>query len=592
MATSGGPVDLLQVRGLSVSFRSRGRTTQAVSDLSFTVGAGETLAVVGESGSGKSVTALAIMRLVEREGGTIDKGSLLFRCGDRTVDLARLDDRQMRAYRGNEISMIFQEPMTSLNPVFTVGNQLVETIRRHRPVGARAAADLAAEALQRVRMTDPLRRLAQYPHELSGGMRQRVMIAMALACSPRLLIADEPTTALDATVQAEILDLIGELQQSSGMSVIFITHDMGVVAEIADRVVVLRQGERVEEADTRSLFGRPRAAYTRALLAAVPKLGSGAPAAVTVADGAPLMEVANLVTRFPVRTGPFKRLVARVHAVEDVSFTLHRGETLGLVGESGSGKSTIGRSILKLVEPTAGAIRLEGRDIAGLTRAAMMPVRRDMQMVFQDPYASLNPRLPVSELVTEPLAIHTRLTRRQRRDVAAELLRRVSLPPDALDRYPHQFSGGQRQRLCIARALSVKPKMIVADEPVSALDVSVQAQVIDLMRELQATDGIAYLFISHDIAVVEQMSHRVAVLEQGRIVEIGPTDAVLSGAGHPYTRRLLAAVPVADPTRPRRHRPERFRAPASAIYPLDHSAPPMSYRLAGTAHWVAEGAPG
>ncbi|BCH27545.1 ABC transporter ATP-binding protein [Mesorhizobium sp. L-8-3] len=552
-------VPLLDVRNLTVGFRSRRHSRLAVRDLSFSVAPGEVLAIVGESGSGKSVTALSLMRLIEREGGRIESGSIRFRRhGDDVIDLAGLDERHMRAIRGNLMSMVFQEPMTSLNPVLTIGDQLMETLIEHRRLGFGEARRLAVGMLERVRISDPERRIGQYPHELSGGMRQRVMIAIALACAPKLLIADEPTTALDVTIQAGILDLIRTLREDTGTAVIFITHDMGVVAELADRVVVMRDGERVETAPTRELFARPQAAYTRALLDAVPRLGSGAPVYAAPAlqmeavAPPPVLEVENLVTRFPVRKGPFRRLVAEVHAVDNVSLHLDRGETLGLVGESGSGKSTIGRSILKLVEPTSGRIVVGGRDVTRLGRDAMRPVRRSLQMVFQDPYASLDPRMSIADLVTEPLAIHSDMRRAERRERAVELLRRVGLDPDSLDRFPHQFSGGQRQRICIARALSSRPDIIVADEPVSALDVSVQARVIELLRELQQEYGIAYLFISHDLAVVERMSHRVAVLDQGRIVETGPTGLVLADPKHAYTKELVAAVPVADPARGRR----------------------------------------
>ena len=542
---------LLEIEDLSVAFPSRRRTVAAVRHVSFRIYPGETLAVVGESGSGKSVTALSILRLVEREGGAISGGAIRFRDEDGGItDLLRCDEAAMRRLRGNRISMIFQEPMTSLNPVLTIGDQLAEAYTRHQGRSRREAFALAGEMLARVHLPDPARRLHQYPHELSGGMRQRVMIAMALACRPQLLIADEPTTALDVTIQAQILGLIRALQAEIGMAVMFITHDMGVVAEMADRVVVLRRGEKIEEAEVGALFRSPEAPYSRALIAAVPRLGSGSP----TMDGNQhdrVLDVEGLVTRFPIRKGLLKRVVANVHAVEDVSFHLVAGETLGLVGESGCGKSTVARSIVKLVQPAAGRIRVDGTDVMSLRGTAMRAVRRHLQMVFQDPFASLNPRLDVCDLVTEPLAIHGDLGKAARRDVAAELLRRVGLSPDHLDLYPHQFSGGQRQRLCIARALALRPRVIIADEPVSSLDVSIAAQVTELMRELQEREGIAYLFISHDLAVVERVSHRVAVMHLGRIVETGPTAAVLHDPRHPYTRRLLASVPIADPARKR-----------------------------------------
>jgi ABC-type glutathione transport system ATPase component len=423
---------------------------------------------------------------------------------------------------------------------------------------------------------------------------------MALACSPRLLIADEPTTALDVTIQAGILDLIRDLQESAGTAVIFITHDMGVVAEIADRVVVMRHGRMVETAETRTLFAAPKADYTSELLDAVPKLGSGAPVyaapetrpdtggeshAVAV-GGEAILDVRNLVTRFPVRGGLFRQLVARVHAVENVSFSLRAGETLGLVGESGSGKSTIGRSLLKLVKPDSGEILFGGKDLVRLDSRRMRPFRRDLQMIFQDPYASLNPRMSIADTVTEPLYLHSSLSAARRREIAVELLARVRLPADSIDRYPHQFSGGQRQRICIARALSSRPRIIIADEAVSALDVSVQAEVLDLMQELQQEDGIGYIFISHDIAVVEKVSHRVAVLDQGRIVEIGQTDAVLGNPQHAYTRQLLEAVPVADPERRRQRSAMEQVERKSPIRPLDYRPQPLSYFAAGPDHMV------
>jgi peptide/nickel transport system ATP-binding protein/glutathione transport system ATP-binding protein len=585
---------LLDVRDLGVGFRHRSGIIDVVRDLSFSVAAGETLAIVGESGSGKSVTALSVMRLIEREGGRILKGQIRFRqVGDQVIDLVQLSERKMRALRGEAISMIFQEPMTSLNPVLTIGDQIAETILEHRSMPLTRANAIAIELLERMRLSDPDRRARQYPHELSGGMRQRVMIAIALACEPKVLIADEPTTALDVTVQAEILDLIKSLQKETGMAVIFITHDMGVVAEIADNVVVMHEGRRVEAGPVGRVFKAPQADYTRALLAAVPRIGSGAqrpplPAKEALAlENEPLLAVDRLSVRFPVRKGPLRRIVAEVHAVDDVSFSLQRGETLGLVGESGSGKSTISRAILRLIDPTSGRIHLSGRDITRLSRAAMRPLRRDMQMIFQDPFASLNPRMTIEEIVTEPLLIHTRLTAYERRERAAELLCRVRLPVNSLDRYPHQFSGGQRQRICIARALSCRPRLIVADEPVSALDVSVQGEVLELMRELQADLGLACLFISHDLAVVEQMSHRVVVLQQGRIVEMGPTEVVLREPMHAYTRALLSAVPVADPTLRGRQRLSVPRSLASPIRPVGFVPEPINYVEHGDGHLVA-----
>ncbi len=572
---SGQP--LLSVRNLRTTFDTREGVLEAVRGLSFDVAPGETLAIVGESGSGKSVSALSILRLIEREGGEASGSARFQRRSGEILDLMTADDRTLRAVRGNEISMIFQEPMTSLNPVLTIGRQIAEVLVLHQHLKPAAALTEAEQLLAAVKIPDPARRVHQHPHELSGGMRQRVMIAMALACRPRLLIADEPTTALDVTVQAEILALIRALQDDHGMALIFITHDMGVVAEIADRVVVMRHGEKVEENALRPLFATPAHAYTRSLLAAVPRLGDGSPEAPK-ADAAPVLEVEGLVKRFPVRAGLLRRPVAMVHAVEDVSFVLKAGETLGLVGESGCGKSTTGRALMRLVEPTEGTVRIGGRAITGLGRDELRLARRDIQMIFQDPYASLNPRLSVEQSVTEPVAIHRPETsRHERRELAAELMLRVGLKKEHLDRYPHQFSGGQRQRIAIARALALRPKVIVADEPVSALDVSIRAQVIALLKELQAEMGLAYLFISHDMAVVEQLSHRVAVMQRGEIVEIGPSAAVFAASRHPYTQRLLASVPIPDPARRRPRRIDEAREVASPVRRIGESrfSPPL-----------------
>ena len=557
---------LLSVEQLQTHFATMDGINRAVDGVSFHVNAGETLAIVGESGCGKSVTAMSILRLIPEPPGKI-AGAIKF----QGRDLLKLSDREMRAIRGNSISMIFQEPMTSLNPVLTIGAQIAEVIILHRACSANDALDEARRLIERVKIPDPVRRLAQYPHEMSGGMRQRVMIAMALACQPRLLIADEPTTALDVTVQAEILTLIRKLQDEIGMALMFITHDMGVVAQIADRVIVMRHGEKVEENDLKSLFASPRHPYTQALLAAVPRLGDGSPPAV--AKGAKeVLGVSGLIKRFPVTKGLLRRTVAMIHAVDDVSFVLHEGETLGLVGESGCGKSTTGRALMRLIEPTAGAIRIGGQNIVGLGREELRAARSNIQMIFQDPYASLNPRLSIEASVTEPLVIHRpELSAKQRRDIAAGLLERVGLKAEHLTRYPHQFSGGQRQRIAIARALALKPKVIVADEPVSALDVSIRAQVIELLKELQRELGVAYLFISHDMAVVEQMSHRVAVMYMGQIVELGPSADVLNRPLHAYTRRLLASVPIPDPVLRKPQIIDEAREIRSPLYPIGQS---------------------
>ncbi|ALG89031.1 MULTISPECIES: ABC transporter ATP-binding protein [Actibacterium] len=535
---------VLSIRDLKVRFGAH----EAVKGISFDIAAGETLALVGESGSGKSATALSILRLIEREGGRIAGGSITL-SGTPPLELTSLPEPALQRVRGNRISMIFQEPMTSLNPVMNVGSQLAEVFVRHQAMTHRQALEAARAGLEKVRIPDPARRLGQYPHELSGGLRQRVMIAMALACRPELLIADEPSTALDVTTQAEILHLIRALQADIGMAVLFITHDMGVVAEMADHVVVMKHGQVVEEAAAATLFARPCADYSRRLMAATPRLGAGSPAPIPRPE--PVLEVRNLSTRFASRQGLFNRKGAGVLAVRDVSLTLGRGETLGLVGESGCGKSTLARSILRLIEPSAGEVRIMGADITALTGEALRPMRRAAQMIFQDPYASLNPRHAVRDLVTEPARLHGLASAADRRDLAVSLVERVGLEADAVDRFPHQFSGGQRQRLCIARALSVRPGLIIADEPVSALDVSIARQVTDLMLDLQRADDMSFLFISHDIAVVERVSHRIAVMYGGQIVEMGPSQQVLRNPRHSYTRRLLAAVLSPDPARRR-----------------------------------------
>jgi glutathione transport system ATP-binding protein len=575
--TDPGTPATLVVDRLSVSFASTERTVSAVRDVSFSVGHGETVAIVGESGSGKSVTALSLMRLVEHGGGRILSGSLDFARRDGTrIDLARADGATMRDIRGAEIAMIFQEPMTSLNPVFAVGDQIGESIRLHQGMDRGAANAETLRMLQLVRIPEAAQVMTRYPHQLSGGMRQRVMIAMALSCRPNLLIADEPTTALDVTVQAQILALIRLLQDEMHMAVIFITHDMGVVAEVADRVVVMRDGQKVEDGTAEQIFHTPRQPYTRALLAAVPRLGSmrgtdepekfrlvlGGGAATPEASTqthrehpsteAPLLKVRGLTTRFDVKSGFFGRVTRRVHAVEKVNFDLAAGETLALVGESGCGKSTTGRSLLRLVDVASGSIEFEGRDIARLPASEVRPIRRDIQMIFQDPFASLDPRLTVGFSIAEPLYVHGVAKGAEAEERVAWLLQHVGLSPDHAQRYPHEFSGGQRQRIAVARALALNPKIIIADEAVSALDVSIQAQIVNLLIDLQAEFGLSYLFISHDMAIVERVSHRVAVMFLGQIVEIGPRRAVFEDPRHPYTRKLMAAVPVADPAQHRR----------------------------------------
>ena len=572
------PGRVLAVDDLTVRFQSSERTVDAVKNLSFHVDHGETLAVVGESGSGKSVTSLALMRLVEHGGGRIVNGSMAFRRRNGDVlDLAQARDSTMRGIRGADIAMIFQEPMTSLNPVFTAGEQIAEAIRIHQGKSNAAARAEALRMLELVRIPEARNVLDRFPHQLSGGMRQRVMIAMALSCKPQLLIADEPTTALDVTIQAQILQLIRELQKEMQMGVLFITHDMGVVAEIADRVLVMYRGDKVEAGSSDTVFASPQHPYTRALLSAVPKLGAmtgtdlpakfellrtegdttpvepSRPQDTIREDATPILSVRDLVTRFDVRTGIFGKVTRRVHAVEKISFDLYPGETLALVGESGCGKSTTGRSLLRLVESQSGAIEFGGRNIRELPTRELQSLRRDIQFIFQDPFASLDPRVTVGFSIMEPLLIHKIASGAEAQKRVDWLLNKVGLPPEVAQRYPHEFSGGQRQRIAIARALALNPKVVVADESVSALDVSIQAQIVNLMLDLQRELGVAFLFISHDMAVVERVSHRVAVMYLGQIVEIGPRRAVFENPQHAYTRKLMAAVPVADPSR--RHKP-------------------------------------
>ncbi len=551
---------LLSVRNLTVEFPTLEGPFTAVAGLDLEIEAGRTLAVVGESGSGKSVTSLAILRLTDYTGGRITNGQVMFTPRDGVaIDLARASEARLEAIRGNEIAMIFQEPMSSLNPVFTVGDQIAEAIVLHQDCSSADARKLAQALLEKVRMPDARTMLDRYPHQLSGGMRQRVVIAMALSCQPKLLIADEPTTALDVTIQAQILNTIRDLQQEFGTAVIFITHDMGVVAEMADDVAVMWRGRKIEQAPVRELFAQPAHEYTRALLAAVPRLGSmsgtklprrGSVAQDTADMTAPLIAAESLTTTFPIRQGLLRRVTRLVHAAERVSFDIFPGETLSLVGESGSGKTTIGRTLQQLIAPSSGIIRFKGQDVTRMDHNARRRLKREVSYVFQDPYGSLDPRKTVGFSVAEPILTHNLLPCRNISQRVAELLEQVGLLPEHARRYPHSFSGGQRQRICIARALACDPKLVIADEAVSALDVSVQAQIIDLLMQLQAQRGLAYLFISHDMAVVERISHRVAVLYLGQIVEIGTRAQVFEDPRHAYTRKLLAAVPVAEPGRP------------------------------------------
>ncbi len=604
--------DVLAVDNLNIAFMQDQQKVAAVRNLSFSLRRGETLAIVGESGSGKSVTALALMRLLEQAGGLVQCDKMLLRRRSREViELSeQQSSRQMQHIRGADIAMIFQEPMTSLNPVFTVGEQIAESIRLHQNASREEAMAEAKRMLDQVRIPEAQTILSRYPHQLSGGMRQRVMIAMALSCRPAVLIADEPTTALDVTIQAQILQLIKVLQKEMSMGVIFITHDMGVVAEIADRVLVMYQGEAVETGSVEQIFHAPQHPYTRALLAAVPQLGAmrgqdyprrfplislehptqqeRPVEQKTVVDGEPVLQVRNLVTRFPLRSGLLNRVTREVHAVEKVSFDLWPGETLSLVGESGSGKSTTGRALLRLVESQGGEIIFNGQRIDTLSPGKLQALRRDIQFIFQDPYASLDPRQTIGDSIIEPLRVHGLLQGNEAAARVAWLLERVGLLPEHAWRYPHEFSGGQRQRICIARALALNPKVIIADEAVSALDVSIRGQIINLLLDLQRDFGIAYLFISHDMAVVERISHRVAVMYLGQIVEIGLRRAVFENPQHPYTRKLLAAVPVAEPSRLRPQRVLLSDDLPSNIHQRGEEVAAVSLQCVGPGHYVAQ----
>lgn len=596
---------VLQVKNLSITLSQAKGSLSLVEKLNFSVSAGETLALVGESGSGKSVTSLALMGLLDIPEAQV-MGERWLRCrSGELISLSEQSASAWRSIRGAEMAMIFQEPMTSLNPVFTIGEQLTEALRLHQHLTHDQAWQAAKRLLDRVRIPNAHNMLRRHPHQLSGGMRQRVMIAMALSCRPTLLIADEPTTALDVTIQAQILALIRELQQELDTAVIFITHDMGVVAEMADQVTVLRRGQQLETAPVRQLFAAPQHSYTQTLLTAVPRLGAmqdnpyPQPFALpggseskdkidtVVHDKAPLLQVRNLVTRFDLRSGLFNRVTRQVFAVEQVSFDIAAGETLALVGESGCGKSTTGRSILQLVASQSGSITFNGKRIDQLRGQALNRLRCDIQFIFQDPYASLDPRQSVGDAIMEPLLVHRLMSKAEARQRAAVLLERVGLKTSDSQRFPHQFSGGQRQRICIARALALEPKLVIADEAVSALDVSVQAQIINLLLDLQRERGIALLFISHDMAVVERISHRVAVMQRGQIVEIGPRQAIFTHPQHPYTQQLLAAVPVADPQRPRKPISLSTEEPLSSIYPLGQGPQPVQMVKVSAEHYVA-----
>jgi microcin C transport system ATP-binding protein len=526
---------LLSVRDLSVTFHTPGAVVEAVRGVSFDLDKGETLALVGESGSGKSVTALSILQLLPYPAASHGRDSSITLDGKELVGAPQAVLRQIR---GNRIAMVFQEPMTSLNPLHTIEKQVIETLFLHKRMGQREARSRAIELLHLVGLPEAESRLGAYPHQLSGGQRQRVMIAMALANEPDILIADEPTTALDVTIQAQILKLLQDLQARFGMALLLITHDLTIVRKMADKVAVMTMGEIVEAGATRDIFARPQHAYTRRLMAAQPK---GEPVLLTPRQPV-LIEAHDLKVWFPIKRGVLRRTAGYVKAVDGVDFALRGGETLGVVGESGSGKTTLGLALLRLIEST-GTIRYDGRALDRLSAAAVRPLRRELQIVFQDPFASLSPRLSVGQIVEEGLKVH-RIggSQDQRRALIADTLVEVGLDPTSLDRYPHEFSGGQRQRVAIARALVLKPRVLVLDEPTSALDMSVQAQIVDLLRDLQARHGLAYLFISHDLRVVCALAHEVVVMKDGRIVEAGPASRIFEGPQQPYTRALMAAA--------------------------------------------------
>ena len=578
---------LLEIRNLVTRFYTEDETVTAVNDISFSLKEGETIGIVGESGSGKSITALSTMRLISYPPGRIVRGEILYHRDNEVIDLLDITEREMRTFRGNEISMIFQEPMTSLNPVYSCGNQVGEVIQLHQKVNARTAKALSLELFEKVKLPDPARIFSAYPHELSGGQKQRVMIAMAMSCDPKVLIADEPTTALDVTVQKTILDLMKELQEEHNMGILFITHDLGVIAELADKVVVMYRGKVVEQGNVLDIFSNPQHPYTKGLLACRPPLDRRLYWLPTIsdfmetsADGKvkegessieevigkfeitneersnaheklykqePLLQIKNIKTYFPVRKGLFGRVTDYIKAVDDVSFDVFPGETLGLVGESGCGKTTLGRSILRLEEPMEGEIIYRGKDLMKLSKGELRKMRKEMQIIFQDPYSSLNPRITIGEAIIEPMNVHGVLgSQKERKERVIEILERVKMDASHYYRYPHEFSGGQRQRVCIARALTLNPKFIICDESVSALDVSIQAQVLNLLNELREDFGFTYIFISHDLSIVKFMSDRMIVMKQGKVEEIGDADNIYSNPQSDYTKSLIAAIPKGE----------------------------------------------